>query len=180
MAAYGFKPHRHLSGGVIRAQEYLISAAYTTKIHTGAPVKIVSGYINLAAAGDTMVGIFGGVSYVNSAGETKFSRYWTGETSATNIKAFVYDDPDILFSCYDDGVSDYLTQADVGTTGDHVAGTASDITGVSGAMLDTSTVGTDAGFRLIGLVPAPGAAFGTANGTQAEVIVLINEHLYAR
>jgi hypothetical protein len=172
MAAYGFKPHRHLSGGVIRAQEYLISAAYTTKIHTGAPVKIVSGYINLAAAGDTMVGIFGGVSYVNSAGETKFSRYWTGEASATNIKAFVYDDPDILFSCYDDGVSD--------TTGDHVAGTASDITGVSGAMLDTSTVGTDAGFRLIGLVPAPGAAFGTANGTQAEVIVLINEHLYAR
>ena len=41
MAAYGFKPHRHLSGGVIREQEYLISASYTTKIHTGAPVKIV-------------------------------------------------------------------------------------------------------------------------------------------
>lgn len=177
---WGFRPYRHMSGGVMRATEYPINAAYSTKIHTGAPVKLVSGYINLAATGDTMVGVFGGVSYRNAAGEVKFSRYWTGEASATDIKAFVWDDPDILFSVEDDGVGDYLTQADVGATGDHIAGTANDVTGISGAMLDTSTVGTDAGFRIVELVPRVGNAFGTGNGQKCEVAVLINEHLYAR
>lgn len=177
---WGFRPLRHMSGGVFRATEYPINPAYGTKIHTGAPVKLVSGYINLAATGDTMVGIFGGVSYRNSAGEMKFSRYWTGEASATDIKAFVWDDPDILFSVEDDGVGDYLTQADIGSTGDHIAGTANDVTGISGAMLDTSTVGTDAGFRIVELVPRAGNAFGTGNGQKCEVAVLINEHLYAR
>jgi glucose-6-phosphate-specific signal transduction histidine kinase len=110
----------------------------------------------------------------------KFSRYWTGEASATDIKAFVWDDPDILFSIEDDGVGDYLTQADIGSTGDHIAGTANDVTGISGAMLDTSTVGTDAGFRVVELVPRVGNAFGTGNGQKCEVAVLINEHLYAR
>lgn len=177
---YGFRPYRHLSGGVIRTSEYPISASNTTKIHTGSPVKIASGYLDLAAAGNTMVGVFAGVMYVNAAGEQKFSRYWTGEASATDIRALVWDDPDILFSVQDDGVGDYLTQADMGTTGDHTAGTASDTTGVSGAMLDTSTVGTDAGFRVIELVPKVGNAFGTQNGNTCEVVVLINEHLYAR
>jgi len=180
MATYGFKPYRHMSGGDIRNNEYDILPAYTTKIYTGDPVKLASGYLNLAAAGDTMVGIFAGCSYVNSVGEQKFSRYWTGEASATNIKALVWDDPDILFSCSDDGNSDYLTQADVGTTGDHIAGTGSVVTGISGAMLDTSTVGTDLGFRFIERVKRDDNPFGTTNGDKVEVAVLINEHLYAR
>lgn len=178
--AYGFRPYRHMMGGVMRANEYLISPAYSTKIHTGAPVKISAGYVQLAAPGDTILGIFNGCWYVNSVGETKFSRYWTGESSATNIRAFVFDDPDILYSVQDDGVADYLTQADIGSTGQHVAGTASDVTGLSGAMLDTSDVGTGTTFRVVELVPKVGNAFGTTNGNQCEVAVLINTGTYTR
>ena len=180
MPAYGFRPSRHLTGGTIRASEYLISASYTTQVFTGDPVKINAGYINVAAAGDTMVGVFGGVQYKNEKGEIKFSRYWTGEANATEIKAFVYDDPNILYSAYDDGVGDYLTQADIGKTGDHVAGSGSAITGVSGYMIDTSTVGGTGndGWRFVGIDTVPGNAFGAANGAQVEGLWLCNEHLY--
>ena len=61
-AAFGFKPTRHLSGGLIRAEEYAIANNASASIFTGQVVEAVAGGgIEAAAAGDTQqLGVFGG------------------------------------------------------------------------------------------------------------------------
>ena len=52
--AFGFKPTRHLTGGLIRTEEYAIAANYGSAIYTGQVVEAVAGGgIEAAAAGDT-------------------------------------------------------------------------------------------------------------------------------
>jgi hypothetical protein len=182
MAAHGFKPLRHLTGGEIRTSDYLIAIAYDTAIFTGDPVKLVAGGgIELAAAGNIILGIFQGVSWTASDGEVKFSRYWPGaQSGATNVSALVIDDPYVTYSCFDDGDSDFLTIADVGFSGDHVAGSGSTVTGISAVKLDTSSASaTAAGFKIIRAVTRPGNDYGTANGSQVEVEVMVNEPFFA-
>ena len=182
MAAHGFKPLRHLTGGEIRTSDYLIAIAYDTSIFTGDPVKLVAGGgIELAAAGNTILGIFQGVSWTASDGEVKFSRYWPGaQSGATNVSALVIDDPYVTYSCFDDGASDFLTIADVGFSADHVAGSGSTVTGISAVKLDTSSASaTAAGFKIIRAVTRPGNDYGTANGSQVEVEVMVNEPFFA-
>ena len=61
-AAFGFRPTRHLSGGLIRAEEMNIAANYNTAIYNGQVVEAVAaGGIEAAAAGDTQMA---GVSVV--------------------------------------------------------------------------------------------------------------------
>ena len=62
-AAFGFKPTRHLSGGLIRAEEYAIANNASASIFTGQVVEAVAGGgMEAAAAGDTQqLGVFGGV-----------------------------------------------------------------------------------------------------------------------
>ena len=182
MAAHGFKPLRHLTGGQIRTSDYLIAIAYDTSIFTGDPVKLVAGGgIELAAAGNTILGIFQGVSWTASDGEVKFSRYWPGaQSGATNVSALVIDDPYVTYSVFDDGDSDYLTIADVGFSADHVAGSGSTVTGISAVKLDTSDASnSQAGFKIIRKVERPGNDFGTANGSQVEVEVMVNEPFFS-
>ena len=98
-APRGLWPVRHLSGGCPqRANEYPIAAAYSTKVHTGALVKLVAGGgIEVAAAGNRLLGVFAGVQYTDSQGNPVFKKFWDGPSGATNIKAMVYDDPDLVF-----------------------------------------------------------------------------------
>ena len=77
MAAHGFKPLRHLSGGEIRTSEYTIDTTYSTAIYTGDPVKLVAdGDIELAAAGNVILGVFQGLSYKMSDGVGVFTKHW--------------------------------------------------------------------------------------------------------
>ena len=66
-AAFGFKPTRHLTGGLIRTEEYAIAANYGSAIYTGQVVEAVAaGGIEAAAAGDTQqLGVFAGVFYTD-------------------------------------------------------------------------------------------------------------------
>ena len=48
-AAFGFKPARHLSGGEIRTQEYVIAANYSESHFNDTPVQeVTTGGINIA------------------------------------------------------------------------------------------------------------------------------------
>ncbi len=155
----GFWPIRHLTGGTIRTNEYAIATGYGTNIFKGDVVKLVAGGgIELAAAGNRFVGVFNGVSYKNAAGEMVFSQYWPASTTATEIKAQVYDDPNIVFGVQSAGST---VEADIGNLGDHVAGTGSTTTGTSAHELNGSTGTGVAGFRVLGKVDSPDNAYGT-------------------
>ena len=134
-AAFGAKPIRHLTGGVIRANEWKIIKEYGANVFTGDFVKLVTaGYINVAAAGDRLLGVFAGCKYTASNGEIIFKRYWptgTATLSDGDVTAYVYDDPNIVFA----GQSAFEIN---GTTG---TGTA--------------------GLRVLGLYNEPKNAFGT-------------------
>ena len=75
-APNGAKPVRHLTGGQIRAREWKIASGSSTSIFTGDFVKLLStGYIDVAAAGNRLLGVFAGVKYTASDGTPTFSKY---------------------------------------------------------------------------------------------------------
>jgi hypothetical protein len=158
-APRGFWPLRHLGGGTIRANEYTIATGYTSDIFKGDLVKrVTGGGIELAAAGNRFVGVFDGVSYVDASGNQKYSSYWPNTTTATYIKAMVYDDPMITFGVQSNGST---VAADYGELADHVAGSGSTTTGVSGHELNGTSSTATAGFRILGKLDQPGNAVGT-------------------
>ena len=54
-AAFGFRPVRHLSGGLIRTNEYAIAANYGTSIFQGqCVIAVTAGGIEAAAAGNVV------------------------------------------------------------------------------------------------------------------------------
>lgn len=176
--AYGLRPVRHMAGGVIRATEMTIASGYGTSIFFGDPVKLVAaGTIEQAAAGNVIFGVFQGCSYKLSTGEIVWSRYWPASTTATEIKAMVLADPNIAYSICDDGDSDFLTAADIGTAADIIVGTGSTVTGISAVALDTSSAsGSTAQLKIIEKLDRQGNDYGAANGAKVEMVVMINEH----
>lgn len=173
---FGFRPHRHLTGGVIRADEYTIASAYATDIFSGDPVKAISdGTIQQAAAGDRILGIFGGVQYVASDGSVEFRSYWPASTAikaGTTAKALVYTDPNITYEVQSGGTPALTNNFNLA---DHVVGTGSTTTGQSGAYLSGTMSTVDAGFRIHRIVDKPGNS-----GQYALLEVTIFEHEFSR
>ena len=105
-AAFGFKPTRHLTGGLIRTEEYAIAANYGTAIYTGQVVEAVAGGgIEAAAAGDTQqAGVFGGVFYTDpDTSKPTFKPFYKASTNASDLKASVHADPYIIYEAQHDG-----------------------------------------------------------------------------
>lgn len=177
-APRGFRPYRHLTGGTIRTSEYSITSGYATSIFYGDVVKLVAaGTIEAAAAGNRIVGIFRGVEYTNASGEVVFSKYWPASTTATNIKAYVVDDPNVTFVVQSAGST---VAADVGNLGDHVAGTGSTSTGISAHELNGTTGTGTAGFRVLGLAKAPDNEYGTNVDLEVQIYEHeLNQHIDA-
>lgn len=176
--AYGLRPLRHMAGGVMRATEMTIASGYATSIFFHDAVKLVAaGTIEQAAAGNVIFGVFMGCSYKLSTGEIVWSRHWPASTTATEIKAMVLADPNIAYAVCDDGDSDFLTSADIGTSADLIVGTGSTVTGQSAMALDTSSASAaTAQLKIIEKLDRTGNNYGTANGDKVEVVVMINEH----
>jgi hypothetical protein len=173
-APSGAKPLRHNSGGTIRSKEYKIASGSSTNIFTGDFVKLLStGYIDVAAAGNRLLGVFAGVKYTASDGTPTFSKYWPASTATLGSEdaiAYVYDDPNIVFAIQGDG-TDAFTQ--IGNLANIVATAGSTVTGQSKMELDTSDIGTGtANLRILGLVDDPKNSWGA----NAEQEVLIYEH----
>lgn len=172
----GLTPVRHLSGGTIRANVYSIAAAYGTKIHSGSLVSMTGTGRNIALS-DTdgpAVGVFAGCEYVDVNGDVQFRPYWPAPgavATGTTVKAFVFDDPQIVFEIQAD---EDVVEADIGQLADVVVGTGSDSTGRSATELDSSDIGSAGLLKILGLVDRPDNAYGD----QAKVEVLINLHTY--
>lgn len=175
-APNGFTPAYHLTGGTVRSSEMRIADQYATSIFSGDLVKLVAtGTIEVAAAGDSVVGVFAGCSYTAADGEVKFSKYWPASTDVKGAyaTAYVYDDPKIVFRAQFDGASGI---ADIGQMADMVAGTGNTTTGRSGQEISSTTGTATAQLRILDFVGSPGNDPASNN---AEAFVQIVEHEYA-
>ena len=105
-APFGFRPSFHNSGQM-RPKAYTIATGYATSIYAGDPVKLVdTGVIQLGSSdgtrsgttdGITLLGVFAGCQYNDATGKPVVSPFWPASTTATNIVAWVYDDPETLY-----------------------------------------------------------------------------------
>ena len=106
-APFGFRASFHNSGQ-IRPKAYTIASTYAANIFSGDPVKLVdAGTVQLGTsdgtrsgtvAGISLLGIFAGCQFNDSLGKPTVSPYWPSGTTATEIIAYVYDDPETLFN----------------------------------------------------------------------------------
>ena len=135
----------------------------TNNIFTGDPVVMpganfatISPYI---AATLKSSGVFMGCQYVEN-GEQKFSRYWNGGTSATDIKFFVITDPDQTYyiqASLSLSAAELAIVKNYNVTVSSTASSGSTVTGQSSYYLDgASGVETAAGcVRVIGRAKYP-------------------------
>lgn len=185
-APFGFMAAKHPSG-MIRAREYTIASGYAANIFNGDPVKLVTaGTIQLGTSDGTrtgtvdnisLLGVFAGCSYVDSTGKPNFSSYWPTGQVATEIKAYVYDDPETFFLVQADGS---VAAAGIGDQADWTGFTApggSTTTGRSLATLSSTLVGAgqQGQFRI---VEFDHSVDNAAGDTYTKVLVKIAEHQY--
>ena len=173
---YGLRAVRHLTGGNVCTNEYAIASAYAANIFAGDPVKLAAdGTIQIAAGGATnAIGVFEGCSYVNASGETVFSKYWPTGTVATEIKANIHDDPNIIYAVQSDATG--VAAVDVGAMADWeiVAGDVK--VGRSKTNLDASAAigAAKAGLRVLRIIDIE----DNEAGAYAEVEVQMAEHAF--
>lgn len=178
--AYGLRAERHFAGGVIRHARYEIASALASNIYRGSAVKAVgtNKRIDVAAAGDRLIGVFDGMNYIDANGDTQYRPRWlSGQVLQTGSVAevLVYDDPFILFSIQVSTVTG-LAPGDIGAIANLVIGTGSAQTGNSGDMLDqttiTSVVATGGQLFIEELFDVQGNSYGQ----YAKALVRINQH----
>jgi len=176
-APAGLTPAFHLTGGTIRPQKYTVADSAAFNIFTGDLVALVGTGKNidiLSSAGEAVgvVGVFAGCSYTQANGEIVYSKHWpSGTDTVGDATAYVYDDPNIVFSVQcDSGFS----AGDIGQDADALHTAGSTLTGMSKYELDSSDIGTGDRLHIYDLVDRA----DNAVGVNAEVLVLINEHAY--
>jgi len=179
---YGLRPVKRADGlpyaGAV--SQYLIDpAGEATNLFYGQVVHIgADGYIALSTAtgadgttnalptGTTLtgsIGVFVGCEYVNAQGQLIHAQYYPSAYAAptgTELKAYVVDDPNVLFQAQLDGTID---QSDIGANTFFAAAqstsTGSTATGNSTSALASTTVTTTAAFRIVAAVSPIGDAY---------------------
>jgi len=178
-APYGLKPVRRADGMPYAGatNQYLIDpAGEATNLFYGQVVIIgADGYIALATGsgsdlttnsisgttGVGAIGVFVGCEYVNSSGQTVQAQYYpSGTSNGGAIKAYVVDDPNVLFQAQLDGAG---AQTIIGTNTFFAAvqstSTGNTTTGNSTSALDATVQTAAAAFRVVSHVSDPADAF---------------------
>jgi len=183
-AKFGLRPIGKLGSSVNNTgtTEYDILTGTTGSIFSGDPVKMVNtGGIAVAAAGDLLLGVFQGCKFTNSSGEVIFSPFWPTLTASSDAVAFVVDDPDATFEIQS-AATGSVVQTVVGLNADIVYAAGSTVNGRSNVDLSGTMATGTAQCRIIGFSNDPeNNALGTGSlSTNVNMIVKINEHLYAQ
>ncbi len=150
----GLVPVRASNGLAQRSNQYQILGTGSDKFYRGQPLMIGTDglVIILTASTDTILGVFGGVEYVASAGDIIFKPYWDAPgavQTGSQVRCTIYDDPQGVFQMYADAdlsvarVSDYFKFDTVAGTGGSV------VTGQSSLSLDVGATATSpAGYQI--------------------------------
>lgn len=183
-APYGLKPVNLVGGQVFAGATRLIPIAsgYDTNIFAGDLVKLVSGGTLEKDAGTataTPVGVFLGCTYTDPVLKYQvFSQYYPADTVASDIKAYVADDPASLFqvAVVSSGTTiGSIARTAVGNNSSLVQNAGSTTSGNSKVAISATTATTNTlPIRIIDVVEE------TATGSDAfvEAIVKINAGMH--
>jgi len=159
---FGFIPQMHPTGKA-RANLFTIATGYAANLFKYAPVTLdANGTITAGATNADLIGVFAGCEYVDANGVPTMSPYWPTGTAATNIKAYVWTDPNIVYTVCANGS---IAQTAIGDQADLVnPTTGSTATGLSASTLNSSLAGASSQgqFRIIGFDASPNNAVGDA------------------
>ena len=177
--AFGLRPIGNLSAtGAQKQYGYQIADNQNGTIFQGDLVVLTAGFISrfLPASHTAAVGVFNGCSYIDpTTGKPTFKNYYPGSVNITSgqINADVLDDPNQLFLVQCDAG---FVAADVGKNADVIGTGGSTTTGISTMELNSATLATTAALNLkvVGLYNDVNNEYGT----NAVVVVKINEHVY--
>lgn len=176
---FGFRQYSG-TGSVPTYEQVAVRIAYNASpIFYGDPVQPdANGYIVVGSPGTTQIaGIFQGCKYLSVAMKrTLWSNYWPGSdvASGNTVEGYIVNDPNAKFMVQTDatGIDETAINANV----NFAIGTGNTATGISGAYLNTSTLGTTntLPFRVVGLVQSPPGSPGTEPGAYNRAIVAFN------
>ncbi len=177
--AMGLQNARSRFGNAVgMTDEYSTSNGYSVALFRGDPIALsTNGFAERASNTQTVVGIFQGARYIDSAGKMQFTPFLPASTSSAGGSLIdgVYNSPRIIVQPVNNTswfitADASVTQGLLGRCFEVSYGTGSTLTGNSGARLATATATTSAAptssmVRLVNLVNQVGTvAYSSAGG----------------
>jgi len=178
---FGLRPYRKLDGTpLVGAQNrYTVKSSYATAIYQGDLVIPTStGNIEKHTGGtsNTVVGVFNGCFYTDpTTQKPTYKAYYPGGVAASDITAFVVDDPDAVFLM---DANESFTRADLYKNYSVVNTTGVTQTGLSKAQLDVATSGTATTFVVQAIDISQDPENSDVTTSNANILVRINNHFY--
>ena len=129
-----------------------------------------------ANTSDAVVGVFNGCFYTDpTTQKPTYSNYYPGSIAASDITAFVIDDPDAVFLIDADAA---FTRADLYKNYSVTDTTGVTATGISKAQLDVSVSGTATTFAIQAIDISQDPDNSDTSSANANILVRINNHFY--
>ena len=181
-AAFGMRPVKMIGGAPWTGGQsrYRIAANYGTSIFQGDMVmQVTGGTVEIHADGGTVpiVGVFNGCQYTDpTTGEQVFSNYYPASTNASDIIAFIVDDPMVVFEVQANAafpIADLFGNFDIVYT---TAG--STVTGISGAELNVSDGGTGTTLSVKAIDISEDPENSDVSSANTNVLVTIQNHIF--
>jgi len=178
---FGLRPYRKLDGTpLVGAQNrYTIASNYGTAIFQGDLVQpTTAGNIerHTPNTSDAVVGVFNGVFYTDpTTSKPTFKNFYPGSIVASDITAFVIDDPDAVFLADADAA---FTRADLFKNYSMTNTTGVTQTGISKQQLDVSVSGTASTFVVQAIDISQDPDNSDTSNANANILVRINNHFY--
>ena len=178
---FGLRPYRKLDGTpLVGAQNrYTIASGYTTAIFQGDMVRpVTAGNVERYAAGTTyaVVGVFNGCFYTDpTTQKPTYKNYYPGGVAASDITAFVIDDPDAVFLVDSDST---FTRANLFSNYDVTDVSGVTQTGISKVQLDHSTGDTTNTLPIQAIDISQDPDNSDTSAANGNILVRINNHFY--
>ena len=178
---FGLRPYRKLDGTpLVGAQNrYTIASGHTTAIFQGDMViPLGTGNIDRHSAGSAtaILGVFNGCFYTDpTTQKPTYKNYYPGGVAASDITAFVVDDPDAVFLVDADSA---FTRAGLYTNYSVTNTTDVTQTGLSKVQLDVSATGTASTFAVQAIDISQDPDNSDTTVDNANILVRINNHFY--
>ena len=178
---FGLRPYRKLDGTpLVGAQNrYTIASNHTTAIFQGdLVIPTTAGGIDRHTANNStaVIGVFNGCFYTDpTTQKPTFRNSYPGSIVASDITAFVVDDPDAVFLMNAD---DTFAKADLFQNYSVSTGGGNTTTGISEVELDVSVSGTNASFIIQAIDISQDPDNSDTGSANANILVRINKHFY--